>query len=358
MSPFRGVLSMLRMFLWLYVLSTATFFPSASHAEENQYRVLVVEEMLGRVILFESGQPQSRVSVSVGFRPHEIAMSSDGKTAYVANFGLDDVDNRKGIPGATISVIDVARARVRLEFHLPGSLKAPHCLAARPVSGQELFTNAERGDEMVVFDSDTGKVKRHFPLPQEIHCFVFSRDGSAVFAFSSKGAVYRIDPDTGKVLATNFGFTARGLAWTANADQLLLFSKSEITMVNPVDLIAIKRLPLPGSTQTFYGAASPDGRFFFAPAALDGEVNILDARTGSIVRRVHTGSPLRVIVAPDSTAAYVVNVGPAGDHLTIIRLPSLEPVDIYGFHQPNGLAFSPVFPSTAKDHPGTKIALN
>src|ERR1043166_6124388 len=43
----------------------------------------------------------------IGFRPHELAVTKDGTTAYIANFGLNDYDHLNGTAGFSISMIEL-----------------------------------------------------------------------------------------------------------------------------------------------------------------------------------------------------------------------------------------------------------
>jgi DNA-binding beta-propeller fold protein YncE len=329
----------------IFAICMTLAFALSCVAEERPYCVLVVEETLGRVTILASDDPQRRVSIPVGYKPHEITVSLDGKTAYVSNFGLSDANNREGIAGSTITAIDIRSASVRQEFRLPGSLKAPHGLGFRPRHETELFTNAEQGDQMVVFDSHSGQVKRAFPLPNGIHNFVFSSDGLGLFAFSPKGIVYRIDPDNGKLQANqDIGSPVRGIGWMKGNEELMVSSMSEITILQKSNLSIIRKFRISDSTQFFYSAATPDGRFILAPAVYDGDVTVLNASNGDVYRRIHTGTPLRVIVSPDSNLVYVTNVGPVTNHITVISLPLLNATVIYDIRDSNGLSFSTVVP--------------
>jgi hypothetical protein len=86
----------------------------------------------------------SRTVIKVGEKPHEAAISKDGLTAYVSNFGLLEANHKVGTPGTTISVIDVAQKRERTRFKLPPGAGGPHGLKIRPAHLDELFT--EHGD--------------------------------------------------------------------------------------------------------------------------------------------------------------------------------------------------------------------
>src|SRR5690606_33943240 len=69
--------------------------------------------------------------VATGHGPHEVAVSSDGRTAYVTNYGAQ-------VPGASISVVDLGSLAAR---ELPlDSLRRPHGIV---VSGGRVYFTAE-----------------------------------------------------------------------------------------------------------------------------------------------------------------------------------------------------------------------
>lgn len=175
-----------------------------SKAFARRQTVLVVQEGPGKVVSFSTDDPLHRKVIEVGEKPHEIELTPDGRTAFVSNFGLLEVNHQIGTPGTTVSVLDVERGIERGRFNLPTSSAAPHGLKLRPPQHRELFTNAEQGsEEMIVFDADTGTVLRTFGLPHGVHNFIFDKDGAALFAFTTENDVMRIDPDHGTVVAVS-----------------------------------------------------------------------------------------------------------------------------------------------------------
>ena len=271
--------------------------------------VLVVQEGPGQVVLFPITDPSHRTAIQVGKKPHEIELTPDGRTAYVSNFGLLEANHKVGVPGTTISVLDVERRLERSQFKLPAGRTGPHGLKLRPPKFQELFANAEEGTGgMVVFDADSGAVLRTFALPPGVHNFLFNADGTALFAFTMTGEVCRIDPDSGNVIARAQTGSPRGLAWTADSRHLLVSGKNEIVTLDPGNLSVEGRMRNLGVGQIFYPAATPDGRWILAPAALNGVVLVIDAATGAVVQRIETGSPLLLTIAPGGTRALVANV--------------------------------------------------
>ena len=68
----------------------------------SRYLLIVVEESANRVGFYDTICGERVASVEVGFWPHEIEVSADGKTAYVSNFGLQDYDETLGVAGYSV----------------------------------------------------------------------------------------------------------------------------------------------------------------------------------------------------------------------------------------------------------------
>jgi DNA-binding beta-propeller fold protein YncE len=324
---------------------------------------VVVEEGLGRVVEADTRDPDCRAEIAVGLKPHEIALSPDGRTAYVSNFGLLEANFKVGVAGKTISVIDVARAAEIRKFTLPdGPLAAPHGVKLRP-NATELFTNAEIGDTMLVFDTNSGKILRTFPVPPGVHNFIFSPDGSALYAFSIKGQVFRIDAATGKMEVTASIESPRGLAWAAGNASLIVSGKGQLRFLDPKTLAAIRTFDNLDVHQIFYPSASPNGKLIFAPAVLDGVTLVLDAATGKVLHRLQTGSPLLVAFAPNADAtAWISNVHIPQEMLPPASVPrpgGVFAVDLATFNttplptveDANGLAISAIAIKSCSLHP-------
>ena len=269
--------------------------------------LLVVQEGLGKVLIVPDADACRGVAIAVGDKPHEIDVTPDGRTAFVSNFGLLEANYKIGTPGTTISVIDIERRVERTRFALPDGYTAPHGLKLRLPHGRELFTNTEQGTgAMVVLDATSGNVLRSFALPSGVHNFLFDAGGAQLFAFTLKGEVLRIDPETGYVEARMMTGFPRGLAWTADRQSLIASGRGELVFLRPTDLSIERRVTLPNVGQVFYPLAVRNT--ILAPAVLDGVLLAIDAATGEVMRRIETGSPLLLIADPNGRDAWVSNV--------------------------------------------------
>lgn len=121
--------------------------------------LVAVEESDSSVAIYDLSSGAELSRIKVGLWPHEVALSPDGQTAYVSNFGLKDYDEHIGMPGFSISIIDlrlgVEKSRLytfsnKDEFE---KLRAPHGLCVSR-DGKQLFVNVELelDDHMLIFE--------------------------------------------------------------------------------------------------------------------------------------------------------------------------------------------------------------
>ena len=238
----------------------------------ERHLVLLVEESNNSLGFFDSQDGSELGRVGLSLWPHEVAVSPDGKIAYVSNFGLRDYDLTIGHAGNSISVIDIAtRCEVHRLYTCDGQFRywGPHGVKVTP-DGTELFVNVERiigkrepdltlgpgtdQTDMLVFDLQTRRPVRSFSLPSILsrepnppedpvkqygvprgsHNFVFSKDGSSLWLFSGRGGISRLDPVTGQITAhlTNFSGAVRGLSFFHDG-RLLVSATNELTIIDP-----------------------------------------------------------------------------------------------------------------------------
>ena len=316
-----------------------------------QNTLIVVDQGAGTVSFFDPESETLLGRVKVGYNPHEVELSADGRTAYVTNFGIEDYDRSIGVPGNSISVIDIPSRCERTRFYTnretgrtadassSGPNQAPHGVKLRPPAGSELFVNVEVGDSMLVYDPGSGTIIRTFPVPAGTHNFLFSPRGDTLWLLAGPDGIYRVDPDSGaKTGHFKTGSPARGIIYSGDTGQLIVSCVNEIYVLNLGDLSVEKHFRDLGVKQIIYSALSPDGKRLFAPCPYDGLVLVIDTESGAVLKRLLTGkAPICVLMAPSGTEAFVSNA--LDEHLSAIDLRTLAVRRFGNSIRPNGLAF-------------------
>jgi DNA-binding beta-propeller fold protein YncE len=298
--------------------------------------LLSVQEDGGALAQYNLASGETHL-VPVGAEPHEVDVTPDGRTAFVSQFGMRDFSHEIGSAGDHISRIDLRAGASSAQFALPGALRGPHGVKLRP-GGREVFTNAEIGDAMVVFDVRTGAVRRTFPLPAHVHAFTFSHDGRAVFAFALADGVYKLDAETGAVLAhADLGSPARSVQVSRNGRELLVAARGEVVFLDTGDLAVLRRFAVSGVTQVIYASMDEAAGLVLAPAPGEDVAVFLDIATGAERARVALGhTPTSTAFGPDGRA-YINNVGDT--FVTAVDLSDFSATRVGAFQRPNGLAF-------------------
>ena len=197
--------------------------------------------------------------VPVGNGPHEVVLSTDGKTAFVANYGAQT-------PGSSISVIGVATAKELRRFDTSPLLR-PHGL--QYLGGKLYFT------------SETNRlIARYDPAANKIDWMMGTgQNGSHMIAIS---------PDQKKFYTANIG-----------SDSVTSF---EFQNVPPAGS-RITHIPVGKQPEAI--DLSPDGKEVWTGLNVDGMVEVVDTATYKSVAKINTGGrPYRVKFSPDGK--YVI----------------------------------------------------
>lgn len=194
--------------------------------------------------------------VPVGDGPHEVVLSADGKTAYVANYGNQQ-------PGNSISIIDIASAKELKRVDLLPIIR-PHGIQ---LIGNKLYFSAEANRMIARMDTATGKIDWMMGIGQNVPHMV------AGTADQKKFATANIGSDSVTILEFQNGAGNPG--------------PSKITHVGV-------------GKQPEAVDISPDGKEVWTGLNVDGMVEVVDAVTYKSVAKIDTkGRPYRVRFTPD-----------------------------------------------------------
>jgi YVTN family beta-propeller protein len=252
-----------------------------------------------------------------GEAPHEVALSPDGKTAFVANYGART-------PGNSISIIDLATGKETKRADL-GALHRPHGLAER---GDKIYFTAESNKLIGRYDPQSGTVDWLMGTGQDVtHMLVITKDESRIFT-----ANIGSDSITGlrRGSGTNWletvipvGKGPEGLALSPNERELWTAHSREggITVIDVAQDKVVQTIPMP-SKRSNRLQFTPDGKRVLVSDAYGGEVIVLDAAARKEISRIRTGGqPEGLLITPDGKRAFV-GLG-TGNAVGVIDLVSL-----------------------------------
>lgn len=232
--------------------------------------------------------------VPTGDSPHEVVLSADGKTAFVANYGAQT-------PGSSISVIDVASGKELRRFDV-APLMRPHGLQ---VIGGKLYFTAEVNRVIARYDPVANKIDWLMGTGQ---------NGSHMVVGSA---------DQKRFYTANIG-----------SDSVTSFEFANIPPAGSrVTHIAIGKQPEAIDL-------SPDGKEIWAGLNAEGAIDVVDTTTNKFKEKIAIGGrPYRVRFTPDGR--FVVNSMVGSKELLVIDAASKKEIKRIKLESvPLGIAFS------------------
>jgi YVTN family beta-propeller protein len=242
-------------------------------------------------------------TVAVGEGPHEVVASRDGRTAYVANYGTQQV------VGSTISVIDIA-ARKELKRVDLGALRRPHGIVE--VGGKIYFT-AETNRAVARYDPAADKIDWVMGTGASVsHMLVVTPDGKKAYTANMLSDTVTAlavggPPTPPNIAHVAVGKTPEGIGISPDGREVWAANRAEGT-VSIIDTATdkVKETIAKFSVLPFRVAFTPDGKHALIPDPEGGELIVFDAATRKVAGRVKIeGAPLGVVATADSRRAYV-----------------------------------------------------
>jgi len=243
------------------------------------------------------------MKLPTGLGPHEVAVSPDGRTAYVSNFGRYSVypagDTAHDKAGNTITVIDLVGRRVKTSFDL-GTHTGPHGMIVSH-DGKLMWVTTETPQAVLELDSTNGKILHIWNTNQvRSHMIVATPDEKKFYVTNTvSGSVSVIDKTTGEVKVISTGPGTEGIA------------------------------------------ISPDGKEVWAASRIDAKISIISAATDEIIAAFPSGGkgPKRMAFTPDGAQVWVTNS--ASDQTTVFDAHARELIAALDTAKaPSGVYFS------------------
>ncbi len=299
--------SLLRPALIIAALFALQAPPPARAAGPSPGLLLVANKGDGTLSIVDAGsERQVAVVKEEGITGHEVAVSPDGKRAFVPIYSSAGV-GQKGTDGQLIRVIDLGTRSIAgtIDF---GKGVRPH----RPVFGPKdglLYVTTELNQTVSVIDPATLAIIGSIPTGEnESHMLAISGDGRRGYTANVRsGTVSVLDLQARTLVATvpvaarvqRISVSTDG-KWAFTADQ----TAARIAVIDTVSNSVSGSIPLPGVA--FGTTPTPDGRWLLVALPALRMVALADLSTMRVVKTLDVPkAPQEILVRPDGAVAYV-----------------------------------------------------
>jgi YVTN family beta-propeller protein len=284
--------------------------------------LLVLNKDANELAVIDPATSKVKWTAPTGVAPHEITVSTDGKWAFVANYGTFGPNAQ---PGHTISVIDLQNRKVARTVELPGLLR-PHGIE---FDDGKVYFSAELSRAIARYDPATNQVDWIMGTGENrTHMVFLTKDRSKIVTSNIESDNLSIfepssDPTGWSVTVVPVGKGPEGGSLTPNGKEFWAANSGDGT-VSIVDLVTKK------VTQTFAVQTkrsnrlqfTPDGKLVLISDLGSGEVVVVDAAARKVVTRVKIGKNAEgILVVPDGTRAFIAAA--ADDKVAILDLKTL-----------------------------------
>jgi YVTN family beta-propeller protein len=257
--------------------------------------------------------------VPVGVGPHEVITSADGRLAYVANYGTQQVQ------GNSLSIIDLA-ARKELKRVELGPLLRPHGIVE---GGGKIYFTAEVNRAVARYDPAAGRVDWVMGTGQSAtHMLAVTPDGKRAYTAN-------IASDTVTSIELNQPSGPRQIAHIAvgkNPEAIdvspdgreLWVGQNGDGSISIIDTAANKvKETIKVGEVPIRVKFTPDGRRVLVSDAKANQIIVLDAATRKEVKRIAAdGVPVGILITPDGRRAFVAAM--EANKVLVIDLDKLE----------------------------------
>ena len=319
----------------IHLAFVLVILPSVTGWAQSSRPVVLVAASGGRDVHVHDATSLSRLaSVRVGGGPHEIAVSADGRRAFVADAGSPRE------PGATITVIDVATRKAERTIPLPAGCK-PHDLRVSR-DGTRIWSTCAPAPRVVEIDAASGRVTGTWDTGRDGGwMLIVTPDERKIYVANLEGrSLSVVERSTGVVRTIALDGGAMGMDLSPDGRELWVggFDADRIWVIDAgTDRIAA----------TIDNAFKAPGRIRFVPGTRrvlvqhsGNKLSVLDAGTRREEAALDLGDGAKCLaVTPDGRRAYVGH--PAANAVSVVDLQALKVVERFDAGPaPDGVAWS------------------
>jgi len=297
--------------------------------------LLVLNKSESALVIVDAATLKPTGKIGTGPIPHEVAASTDGKLAFVTNYGQHQ-------DGTTLSVIDLVAQKELHRVDL-APLRGPHGIVY--FDGGVWFT-AEGSKKIARYDPKTNSVDWTHDIGQErTHMLVVAPDGRTIYTTNvNSDSVTAVEKDAPGAGWSNtniaVGKGPEGEDISPDGKELWVANSHDGT-VSIIDTATKKVVQLIDVKTTFSNRLkfTVDGKRVLITDMGAGDLLVIEAASRKEVKRMHLGKSVEgVFVAPDGTRAFVAET--AENQIAIVDLSTLEVTKTFTTGQePDGMAW-------------------
>ncbi len=325
---------LLRFFALLLIVVSAV----AAHAQLISPALLVLDKDDNTLAIIDPATNKIVGTAPTGNAPHEVAASSDGRFAYVSNYG----PYQQGRAGNSLSVIDLSTLKeTRVDV---SPLRRPHGIE---FAGGKVYFTAELNKAIARLDPQSLKVDWLLGTGQNrTHMIVLAKDLNTIFtANTQSGSVNLIERTSGPEEWTEtvipVGKGSEGCDLSPDGAQFWVANAGDGT-VSVIDVAAKKVVQTldVGTKHSNRLKFTPDGKLVLVSDIGNGDLVVIDASSRKVIKRVKLGkSAAGILIVPDGSRAYVALT--ADGKVAIVDLKTLSVTgDIATGRGPDGMAWA------------------
>jgi YVTN family beta-propeller protein len=297
------------------LLMTALSFPAAAQGP----RLVVLNKEDATLVTVDPASGKILGTVPTGEGPHEVAVSADGKTAFVGNYG-----GASG-PGNTISIIDLAAMKELRRFDV-SPLRRPHGIFV--VDGKVYFTaevnrivgRYDPASNQIDWLLGTGQVTTHMVWVNRDATKMYTANiGSDSISVIERGANAQAWNQT--VVPTCKG--PEGFDVSPDGRELWAACSRD----GSVAIINLEQKKVTGTLELQTKRSNrlkftPDGKLALVTDLDTGELLVVDVATKAVTKKIPLGKMVEgILMPPDGARAYVAVNGE--NYIAVIDLKTL-----------------------------------
>src|SRR5262245_1291705 len=282
--------------------------------------------------------------IPTGQGPHEAAVSPDGRTVFVANYGMTGVfreGQRQDHPGNTISVIDLTTRAVRDTFDL-GEYTRPHGMAVSR-DGKLLWVTCEGAQAVLELDAVSGKIIKAWKTGQDVsHMLMPTPDERKLYVTNIRsGTVTVITRSSGEVKTIPTGEGAEGIDVASDGREVWVTNRGAhtVSVISTAEDRVIESFESRGQ-MPIRVKFTPDGREAWVSNARSNTVTVFDPATRQLLATIPVGAvPIGIQMSPDGRRAFIANTN--DDKVTVLSIRERQvEKSFHPGNEPDGMAWA------------------